>query len=148
METHDEQFHPESVDEDIDQFLQIHGPKEIAVQGRIRLVHEMKDLYLEESQILDRAWKRLSVQVQSAEQPLSAEDPISIQRYQRKRNNHYMKDKQFPGNKKNTFWKGLSGIGLGLVAALIIAGMRFFLEHYWERGKRTQTPASPTRRLV
>ncbi len=96
METHDKQFHPESVDRDIDQFLQIDAQEEIDAQPSIRLVHEMSELYLDETQILARAWRRLSQQVQSS----AREAPVSMQHYQTKKEKGLMENQAIPGYKK------------------------------------------------
>lgn len=126
MENMDKQFHPEDVDAQIDDFLQIDDQAKIADQPDIRLVQEMSDLYLEESQVLDRAWKRISERVQNT----SSETPISIQRHQIKKGNNQLKNQAAPGQKKNIVMKRLSAIGLGLVAAVILASVVLVLNSH------------------
>jgi hypothetical protein len=125
METHDNHFHPESVDEEIDQLLQAHDRAETIAHPRAHFVHEMSDLYLEESRVLDRAWQRLSQHVQPAEQTTSIEEPIPLQQYQTRKGNRHMIDQTIAGSnhpqKRNL--KRLTTIGSGLVAALLIASV-------------------------
>jgi len=139
METHDKQFHPESVDREIDQFLQIDAQEEIDAQPSIRLVHEMSELYLAESQVLDRAWRRLSRQVQTS----AREAPVSMQPYQTKKEKSLMENQAISGYKKNRIMKRLSGIGLGLVAALILASAVLVLNAH-QQGHTTSVTGSQT----
>ncbi|BCL77841.1 hypothetical protein ccbrp13_03060 [Ktedonobacteria bacterium brp13] len=141
MDTHDRQFHPENVDADIDQFLQIHDPEEIAAQANVRFIHEMSDLYLEESQVLDRAWKRLSQQMPTSTQ----QKTFSVRHYQKQRGITYMQGQLSTENtrKQRPILKRLSTVALGLVAALIVTSMIFSITAY-QRSHMSSTKTAAT----
>jgi WD40-like Beta Propeller Repeat len=119
METHDKEFYPESVDADIDQFLQVNDQEEIVARPDIHLVHEVRDLYFGESQVLEHAWTRLSQQLQNS----SREMPVSVPHYQNKKEKDLMKYQAISDHKKGRVMKRLSTIGLVLVAALLLASV-------------------------
>jgi hypothetical protein len=123
METHEQGFYPESVDAAIDQLLQVNDQEESVAHPDIHLVHEMRDLYLDEAQVLERAWQRLSQQVQTS----SREIPASLPQYQTKKEKNLMQNQAISATKKSRAIKRLSTIGLVLVAALILASMVFVL---------------------
>ncbi|BCL79331.1 WD40 repeat domain-containing protein [Ktedonobacteria bacterium brp13] len=120
MDTHESTFRPEDIDADIDQLLKVRHQGENAFHPKARLVYEMRDLYLqdryvEESQVLDRTWERLSRQLQD---PLE-KAPVSGAWHQMQREKSQMivlRRKQ-----KSVLKQRLMGIGLGLVAALVLA---------------------------
>jgi hypothetical protein len=144
MERHDNQFHPESVDEEIDQLLQAHDQAETRAHPRAHFVHEMSDLYLEESRVLDRAWKRLAQHVQPAEQTTSIEEPILLQQYQTRKGNRRMIDQTIPGSNhhKKGNLKRLTTIGSGLVAALLIASVLIAFISYHQSQTTTHTAST------
>jgi hypothetical protein len=143
MDTHNRHFHPENVDADIDQFLQIRDQEEIAAQTNVRFIHEMSDIYLEESQVLDRAWQRLSEQISTP----TNKETLSIQDYQKqKRGMSHMQDLTIPRNtsKQKTLVKRLSALTVGLVAALIVVSMILSITAY-QRSHMPSTATAATR---
>lgn len=126
MDIHEKPFHPERVDADIDQFLQIHNQEEVAARPNVHLVHEMNDLYREESQVLDRAWTRLSQQIHISSPAL----PVSMQHNHIKKEKSQMENQAISGYKKHHGMRHLTRIGLGFVAALIVASMLVVLSLY------------------
>ncbi|EFH83063.1 WD40 repeat domain-containing protein [Ktedonobacter racemifer] len=129
---HDNQFHPESVDTDIDKLLQIQTQAKITEQKHVPLIRAIHEQYMDDPEVLDRAWKRVTQQIKGTEQQTVAEMPIPIQDYQIAKGNRHMQDQVISRNddKGKTILKRLSGIGLGLVAALILASVVIVLNAY------------------
>ena len=64
MKNHDHQFYPESVDTEIDKLLQLQAQAEITEQKQVPLLRAIHEQYMDDPEVLDRAWKRVTQQIQ------------------------------------------------------------------------------------
>jgi hypothetical protein len=132
MKNHDNQFYPESVDTDIDNLLQIQAQEEITEQKQVPLLRALHEQYMDDPEVLDRAWKRITQQIKGTEQQTVLEMPLPIQDYQIAKGNRHMQDHAISRNNdkgKNSL-KRLSALGSGLVSALLIASViLIFISH-------------------
>lgn len=133
METRDNHFHPKSVDADIEQFLWEDADEVNTEHSRAHFVRALSGLYLQESEVLDRVWERLSHEMQPPKQP-----PVTRQSqwYQKARREPVprMPDLSIPGRKNVVASKHLSGFGTGLVALLLVVStVLIFLQYQQTR---------------
>jgi hypothetical protein len=132
MKDHDNQFYAESVETEIDKLLQIQAQTEITEQKQVPLIRVLHEQYMDDPEILDRAWKRITQRIKGREQQTVLDMPIPIQDYQIAKGNRHMQDHIILRNddKGKKSWKRLSAIGSGLVAALLIASViMIFIYH-------------------
>lgn len=64
MKNHNHQFYPESVDTEIDKLLQLQAQDEITKQKQVPLIRAIHEQYMDDPEVLGRAWKRITQQIQ------------------------------------------------------------------------------------